>query len=114
MNIEETRIANLQRLIDERFEKTASKLALAIGRQSGYLSRVLNRKKGFGEDFARDIERILELPRGHLDREPDDAALPPADQQFVEAVATGLHDRDIPEHIRQTILTLISSSPEKK
>ena len=115
MDIEKLRVENTRRLIDDRFSGKASHLAAAIGRQSGYLSRVMNGKKGFGEDFARDIERILGLERNYLDREPgDDAALPPEDKRFINEVATGLHDRDIPEHIKQTILTLISSSPEKK
>jgi hypothetical protein len=29
-------------------------------------------------------------------------------------VSSGLRSRDIPEHIKQTILTLIANSPEKK
>lgn len=38
---------------------------------------------------------------------------PPADQEFINEVSTGLQEREIPDHIRQTILTLIASSPEK-
>lgn len=39
--------------------------------------------------------------------------LPPEDVAFVDDIASGLAERDIPEHIRQTILTLIGSSPKK-
>lgn len=58
------------------------------------------------------MEGRLALPRNYLDREGDD--LPAADQAFLGEVTAGLQARDLPEHIRQTILTLIASSPEKK
>ena len=104
----------LQEVVDSLFDGYSGRLADAIKRPRPNISQVLSGKRPFGEALARDIEQILELPRGYLDREAEDSAMPPADQQFVDAVAAGLHDREIPEHIRQTILTLITSSPEKK
>ena len=61
------------------------------------------------------MEKKLGLPHGHLDREVRDAPrnLPTADQQFLASVTEGITTHELPEHVRQAILTLISSSPEK-
>lgn len=88
-------------------------MADAIGRQSGYLSRVLNGKKGFGEDFARDIERILNLPRGYLDNSGD--AMTPADVAAAfESGSAGKQEAltllaKLPDGEAETILPLIRS-----
>lgn len=112
---DQIRRERLREVIDRDFDGKAGRLADAIKRPRPNISQVLSGSRPFGEALARDIERILELPRGYLDWETDDHAdLPPEDQRFINEVATGLHDREIPEHIKQTILTLISSSPEKK
>ena len=37
----------------------------------------------------------------------------PADQEFVREISREIADRDIPEHIRSAISTLITSSPKK-
>ena len=119
METKQIRLENFRAIWQDRFNGKIAALARALGSSANQVRFYLNPEKPggrwMGEDFARDIERILGLERNYLDREPgDDAALPPEDQRFINEVATGLHDRDIPEHIKQTILTLISSSPEKK
>jgi hypothetical protein len=114
MDIEAIRIKRLRLVIKERFNGVASDLAGAIGRQSGYVSRVLNSKKGFGEDFARDIEAILDLGRGYLDREADEAtALSADDQRFIRMVTDMVLTREVPQHVRDATLTLLGSSPVK-
>lgn len=60
----------LKALIDRRFGGVQSRFGTAIGRQSDYVSRLVNGKKALGEKLAREIERILGLPAGELDREP--------------------------------------------
>ncbi len=40
--------------------------------------------------------------------------LPPDDAAFVQYVATGAANKDLAEHVKQAIRTLIDSSPEKK
>lgn len=44
---------------------------------------------------------------------PTDSVVPPQDKTFLDALGSGVKEREIPEHIRQTILTLIDSSPKK-
>ncbi len=58
------------------------------------------------------MEKKLGLPHGHLDQEFP-RSLPAADQQFLASVTEGIATHELPEHVRQAILTLISSSPEK-
>ena len=65
--VAETRLLNLTRLMNEKYDMRQSNLARAIDRKPDYIWRVLNRQKGFGETLARDIERILTLPDRWLD-----------------------------------------------
>lgn len=62
-----SRIQNLQKIIDERFNSW-NKLAIAIGKEASYLNGVKNDKRPFTEKLAREIEYKLNLPHGYLDR----------------------------------------------
>lgn len=86
--------------------------ALGDGFSPSYVSQLLSGTRGIGDEVATKIEDRLGLSPGYLDHEsaPD---LPPADQQFLATVTEGIATHEIPEHVRQAILTLISSSPEK-
>lgn len=76
MDIREVRRLNLQRLMDERFgagvRGAQSRLAELLGRPQNLISRYLagsgkTGAKTMGEDFARDVEAKLGLPRYALD-----------------------------------------------
>jgi hypothetical protein len=66
-SVAEIRVLNLIRLMNEKFDGRQSNLSRAIERKPDYIWRVLNRKKGFGETLARDIEKLLALPDKWLD-----------------------------------------------
>lgn len=70
MNIHGTRRRALQALIDRRFGGVQSRFGMAIGRQSDYVSRLVHGHKLLGERLAREIEVILGLDVGELDRDP--------------------------------------------
>lgn len=73
MDISEIRRANLQSLMNDRFGGTKARIADELGKSPSYIARCLsltiapeNRKK-IGEEFARHIEAVLELPRYAMD-----------------------------------------------
>jgi hypothetical protein len=73
MDISEIRRANLQSLMNERFGGTKARIADELGKSPSYIARCLsltiapeNRKK-IGEEFARHIEDVLDLPRYAMD-----------------------------------------------
>jgi len=72
MDIYEIRRQNLKRLLKQRFGGKQVRLASAIDRQPGYVSRCLSdgaHRKRIGEDLARNIESSLDLQSGWLDQE---------------------------------------------
>lgn len=71
MDITDTRRSQLRKLIDERFHGRIARLAEAIERAPGYISRVLSGDKGIGEVLCRDVEDRLGLPSGWLDDHQD-------------------------------------------
>jgi SOS-response transcriptional repressor LexA len=74
MDIASNRRRALQALVERRFGGVQAKFGTAIGRQADYVSRLLSGKKALGEGLAREIEDILRLERGELDREPTSEA----------------------------------------
>lgn len=107
----ETRLSALRELV-ESAGGPAAFARLHDGVDPTYVSQLLNRHRNFGERAARNMEKKLGLPHGHLDQESS-RNLPPADQQFLATVTEGIATHELPDHVRQAILTLISSSPEK-
>jgi len=73
MQMDANRRRRLRALIDERFGGSQARFAAKVQRQSGYVARVLNGNRGFGEHLARQIELIVGLPIGWLDA--DDGAM---------------------------------------
>lgn len=70
MDIHAIRRANLQRLIDERFDGVQARLAHAIRRPANYVWRLLSdgpHAKSLGEELARAIEEATGVPRYWLD-----------------------------------------------
>jgi hypothetical protein len=64
------RRANLQLLLESRFDGNKNALARAVERQPGYVAGMLpdaNNQRSFGEANARDFERHLGLPDGWFD-----------------------------------------------
>lgn len=127
MDLREVRRHNLKRLMDKRFGVGArgaqSRLAEMLGKPQNFISRCLSApektgSKTIGEDFAREIEQIFELPRYSLDNPglgssagPDDD-FPMADvvvrprylDQNYEKAAPGL--RRIADEIANRILQM--------
>lgn len=69
---EETRRKRLREIVDRDFGGFHGQLADKIKRPRPNISQVLSGKRPFGESLARDIVRILDLPRNYLDRETED------------------------------------------
>lgn len=110
----ETRRERLRTLIDDHFMGVAARLATALDMKPPQLHRWLSGRQGISEESARGIEQKLDLTPGWLDRPSDDVGLSPEAAEFAERVRHELAERDVPEHMMETILTIISSSPKKK
>ncbi|AOY00119.1 S24 family peptidase [Jeongeupia sp. USM3] len=97
MEIAEIRRRNLRQLIRSRFDGTAANLAQLIGRQPGYVSRLLteneDHRRNLGEKLARDIEAQCGLPTGWLDHENDQ--VPPVAPATITPPPVPLIQRDL-------------------
>lgn len=93
--IQRTRVARLRDVLERRFAGNRAHLARAIGRQPTQLISLLESRRGFGEQLARDIEARLNLPLGWLDSELVlDATLAPPEvrdriRELTELAVTG-------------------------
>lgn len=112
MNDQDIRRQNLKDLIADDFGGNASLLCRAINRSASQINDLLAGRKSFGEKFARSIEPLLNKEPKWFDA-PHSRGSAGADPGFIQSVSSAAADRDIPEHIKQSILTLISSSPKK-
>jgi SOS-response transcriptional repressor LexA len=72
----ETRRANIKRLINERFAGNATAFGVAIKRSQSQVSQWQSDFRSIGEKLARDIEQKLGLPPKWLDEEASTPALP--------------------------------------
>lgn len=74
MDIQDIRRANLNAIIQTRFQGIKSALAAAVDRQASYITRILTTEgknsKPIGEKFARHVEQSLGLEPGALDTPP--------------------------------------------
>ena len=62
------------------------------------------------EESAREIERRLQLPTGWMDTDHcGNYALSPTESSFIAKVEESLAEYVVPEHIRETILLLITT-----
>jgi phage repressor protein C with HTH and peptisase S24 domain len=64
----QTRLENLERLIDKRFKGKASDFAKAANVSASQISQWRGNDRTIGEKVARKIEEALGLPSGYLDR----------------------------------------------
>ncbi|WP_256585419.1 MULTISPECIES: hypothetical protein [unclassified Pseudomonas] len=90
MELREVRRHNLKRLMDKQFGAGArgaqSRLAEMLGKPQNFVSRCLSDPakpgaKTIGEDFAREIEEVFELPRYSLDN-PNLGSAPGPEDDF--------------------------------
>ena len=89
--------------------------ALGDGFSDSYVSQLLSGHRSIGDEVADKIESRLALDPGWLDQDHStQTEISPEDARFISDVGQGVVQRDIPEHVRQTILTLITSLPEKE
>ena len=112
------RRANLRHLIDTKFGRNQAAFAEAVGckppQVNRWLSTTATDPRNITETSARSIERKLGLISGWLDQEHHgDTDLPAADAEFLDALQENIQTHDVPDHVKQAILTLISSSPKK-
>jgi len=82
-----------------------------------YLYQLLT-KKPMANGNMRSIgkiarKKITDAFPDWLVQDPNTSSMPAQDRRFLDALGSGVKEREIPEHIRQTILTLIDSSPKK-
>lgn len=72
MDVYEVRRKRLRELIDTRYNKVSAAFAEKHEKQPSYISRCLlplekPHRKRIGEDFAREIEKVEQLPKGWMD-----------------------------------------------
>jgi hypothetical protein len=117
METQDIRLARFRLLWERDYGKNIAALARAIKKDKNQVRFYLNPEKPggrwMGEDMAREIEITLNLGTGWMDRESDDD-VPENIAAFIARVKTESAQRDLPDHIQQTILTLITSSPKKE
>ena len=110
---DEIRRENLRHVVDRDFGGKAGRLADAVKRPRPNISQVLSGVRSFGETLARDIERILGLPRNYLDDMGD--SMTPADVAAAfESGSEGKREAltllaKLPDGEAETILPLIRS-----
>lgn len=107
--MKEIRKRNLKTLIGD---SSVAEFARTYDLSSQYLTLVLNDHRGIGEKFARKIEVNASLPTGYLDRTTDTEA-PPALDGTTRMIIKELQERRIPKHMKDTILFIIRTLPEK-
>ncbi|TKB53283.1 S24 family peptidase [Ferrimonas aestuarii] len=67
MRIEQIRLANVKKIIEERFDGVQVRFCEAINRKPQQISRYIKGKTKLGGELARHIEKELDLPDGCLD-----------------------------------------------
>lgn len=111
----EIRPANLRRIIDDLFGGNTGAFADKIGRPRSNIYGILRKtegdRRGIGEALARDIERILKLDHGELDRLP--STYIDADSRRLDDVERALITkfRQLSPANRNVIRALVESLP---
>jgi hypothetical protein len=121
-DIDEIRRSNIRSLENELGSASIAaktigmNLAQYINLREGAKDSKSGKRRGMRKETAWKIEDGVGKPRGWLDikhESGDDDAPPPDDQRFVSEVSAGLQERDIPDHMRQTIMMMLSTAPKK-
>jgi len=116
MRPKDIRRQNLKLLVSEF--GTISEVAKRSGTSEKYLSQIINQvvqrnsPRGIGDIVAAKLEDGCQKPRGWID-ETHNSGLPPNEEQFAEKVIKELSEREVKDHVMQTILSILSSSPKK-
>lgn len=116
MRPKDIRRQNLLLLVSEF--GTITEVAKRSGTSEKYLSQIINQvvqrnsPRGMGDVVATKIEDGCGKYKGWID-EPHGTGLPPKEEQFAEQVMKELSEREVKEHVMQTILSILSSSPKK-
>ena len=75
-----------------------------------YLYQVKNERREVGERAARKIELHANLPSGWLDTTPSEQG---AVDPFVSCVAEAIESREVPSHMKATILFMLGTAQPK-
>lgn len=67
--------------------------------------------RGMRKETAWRFEDAFNKPRGWLDQDHSSYLLPARDQAFVHRIEQEVARYDVPEHVKQAVITLITSSP---
>lgn len=119
MTAEEFRLENLKALVAEFGSIVA--VAERADTAAPYLSQIINRvpsrtgkPRDVGPDLARKLEAGCDKPIGWMDIDHSASTLPPEDARFISEIQQDVAVYAVPDHIKQAILTLISSTPKKE
>lgn len=103
MDIYNIRKRNLRRIINDSFGGVAANLSRALDVQPNVISRIFTRnekhRRNVGNEMAREIERVVHLQPGWLDREH----WPPA----------RAHDDELPKELLEIVKILKQLPPSE-
>jgi hypothetical protein len=117
MRPKDIRRNNLRILVNET--GSAAEVARRCGASEKYLRQLLGEVeqrgtvRGMGDRTAKKIEEAFNKPDGWMDADHSSSYLPPEDGRFLKEVEMDIGKYAVPEHIKQTIITLITSSPKR-
>jgi len=74
MDINKVRIANLKYIIHEKHNDSIHQFAKTVGRYSSHFYSIFNGQRSFGQNLARNLEGLLNIPPYSLDQSPDEEA----------------------------------------
>jgi hypothetical protein len=119
MDNKQIRLENLKILVTEN--RTIAAVAKLADTAEAYLSQILNsvplpsgKTRGVGDELARKLESGCGKPVGWMDQRHDETGLAPRDADFLSKVEQDIVQYEVPDHIKEAILTLLTSSPPRK
>lgn len=119
MDIDEVRRTNIRALENEAKSPTAAaeKVGMSyvqyVNLRDGAIDPRSKKRRGMRKETAWRFEDAFSKPRGWLDQDHSSYLLPARDQSFVRRVEQEVAKYDVPEHVKQAVITLITSSPPR-
>lgn len=79
----------------------------------GAAHSVTGRKRGMKSETARWIEATTSKPAGWLDQNHEAPQMPERDADFVRRIEQAVARYEVPDHVQQAILTIITTLPPR-